>query len=58
MENNSEKKSSSYYDWEKSFKSDKSGKPHLDDEDKVPNSMGIPDNILKPFLESWKEKNL
>ena len=55
MEN---KKTTSYLDWELSFKKDKSRNPHLDENIEKPNSMGIPPKELKDFLASWREENL
>jgi len=50
--------SSSYFDWELTFRqahhSNKKMKRELD----TINSIGIPTNKYKKFLKEWKEKNL
>ena len=58
MENKGEKKSASYYDWEQSFKKNRSENDILNDDNEKSSSLGIPAKELKTFLESWKEKNL
>lgn len=52
MENKKINKSTSYFEWAQSFKE----KPNEDV--KGSNSLGIPDEVLKAFLDIWKEKNL
>jgi hypothetical protein len=56
MASEKENKSTSYYEWEQSFKKGDSRNQCLNDE--KPNSLGIPPEELKDFLKSWREKNL
>ena len=51
-------KSSSFFDWELTFrKGHHSNKKVKIDFDSI-NSIGIPVNKYKKFLKEWKEKNL
>ena len=51
-------KSSSYFDWELTFRNGhRSNKKEKADLDPI-NSIGIPISKYKKFLKEWKEKNL
>ncbi len=51
-------KSSSYFDWELTFRKDRhSNKKVKMDIDPI-NSIGIPKSKYKQFLKEWKDKNL
>ena len=51
-------KSSSYFDWELTFRKDRhSNKKVKMDIDPI-NSIGIPKSKYKQFLKEWKKKNL
>ncbi|MFX1346537.1 MAG: hypothetical protein ACFFBC_11955 [Promethearchaeota archaeon] len=48
----------SYYDWKLSFnRRIDSNKVDLNDNDSI-NTLGIPKNNFKDFMNKWKEKNL
>ena len=51
-------KSSSYFDWELSFRKNQSSKESVKRNREKINSIGIPINDYKKFLQEWKEKNL
>ncbi len=51
-------KSTSYFDWELSFRKNQPSKERVKDNREKINSIGIPTNNFKKFLQEWKEKNL
>ncbi len=51
-------KSSSYFDWELSFRKNQPSKERVKHNREKINSIGIPINNFKKFLQEWKEKNL
>ena len=51
-------KSSSYFDWELSFRKNQPSKERVKPNREKINSIGIPINDYKKFLREWKEKNL
>ena len=51
-------KSSSYYDWELSFRQNQPSKEKVNRNREKINSIGIPINNFKKFLQEWKEKYL
>ena len=51
-------KSSSYFDWELSFRKNQHSKEKVKVDREKLNSIGIPINDYKKFLREWKEKNL
>ncbi len=51
-------KSSSYFDWELSFHNNQPSKERVKCNREKINSIGIPINNFKKFLQEWKEKNL
>jgi len=53
-------KAVSYYDWEQGFKDKSKSIPQTIPfiKKKRVNSLGIPNQGFKSFIEQWKEKNL
>ncbi len=51
-------KSSSYFDWELSFRKSPPSKERVNINREKINSIGIPINNFKKFFKEWKEKNL
>jgi len=51
-------KSTSYFDWELTFRKSQPSKERVNHNREKINSIGIPINNFKKFLQEWKEKNL
>ena len=51
-------KSTSYFDWELSFRKNPPLKERVKHNREKINSIGISTNNFKKFLQEWKEKNL